>query len=217
MLKDIKAVIFDMDGTLVDSMWMWGAIDEEYLARFNLEVPPDLRHRIEGMSFDETAVYFKERFHIEDDVAQMKACWNEMAREKYRTEVQLKKGAEGFLQELKKNGIKTGIATSNSPELLQVIMEHHGLYRYIDKVQTACQIGKGKPAPDIYLDVARQLGTEPAHCLVFEDIVQGVMAGKNAGMKVCAIYDEFSKDGEELLRDLADYYIYHYGEVRYIS
>lgn len=213
MLKDIKAVIFDMDGTLIDSMWMWGAIDEEYLMRFNLEVPDDLRHQIEGMSFDETAVYFKERFHITDDIAQMKACWNEMAREKYQTEVPLKEGAETFLQHLKENGIKTGIATSNSPELLQVIMEHHQLDRYIDKVQTACRIGKGKPAPDIYLDVAKQLGVEPAECLVFEDIVQGVMAGKNAGMRVCAVYDEFSKDGQEQLQELADYYIHHFGEI----
>ena len=78
-----KGVIFDLDGTLVDSMWMWEAIDIEYLARFGIELPPDLQKKISGMSFSETAVYFKETFKIPDSLEKIKQTWNEMAFYKY--------------------------------------------------------------------------------------------------------------------------------------
>ena len=101
MLKNINAVIFDLDGTLVDSMWMWKAIDVEYLSRFGIELPEDLQREIEGMSFSETAVYFKERFQLEPSVEEIKDTWNEMAYEKYANEVPLKQGALKFLKYLK--------------------------------------------------------------------------------------------------------------------
>ena len=98
MLKGIDAVIFDMDGSLVDSMWMWHEIDIEYLGRFGIELPPDLQSKIEGMSFHETAVYFKENFLIPDSLEEIKRTWNEMAWDKYTHEVPLKPGISEFLQ-----------------------------------------------------------------------------------------------------------------------
>ena len=92
MLKNIDAVIFDLDGTLVDSMWMWKTIDIEYLARFGLEFPEDLQADIEGMSFTETAIFFKNRFKLPDPVDKIKRDWNEMAWDKYLNEVPLKRG-----------------------------------------------------------------------------------------------------------------------------
>lgn len=214
MLDNIKAVIFDMDGTLIDSMWMWGAIDEEYLGRYGIEVPESLREEIEGKSFDETAWYFQEIFpQIPQSVEEMKQTWNDMAIDKYRNEVPLREGVIDFLSYLKQEGIKTGIATSNSPELLQIIMEGHDLNRYFDIVQTADKVGKGKPAPDIYLYVAEKLGVPPRECLVFEDVLQGAMAGVNAGMKVCGVYDKYSASEEENMRALTDYYIYSFKEL----
>ena len=79
VLDGKKAVIFDLDGTLVDSMWMWKAIDIEYLARFGLDCPDDLQKRIEGMSFSETASYFKERFGLEDSLEEIKEAWVDMS------------------------------------------------------------------------------------------------------------------------------------------
>ncbi|WP_429146444.1 HAD family hydrolase [Anaerotaenia torta] len=213
MLKDIDAVIFDLDGTLVDSMWMWRRIDIEYLARFGLDMPEDLQKSIEGMSFSETAVYFKERFQLPDSVEQIKQDWNEMAWEKYRNEVPVKEGVMKFLRYLRQERIPAGIATSNSRELAETVLKKHDMEEYFTSIRTSCEVAKGKPFPDIYLLVAEDLGVEPQRCLVFEDVLQGVMAGKNAGMKVCAVYDEHSSKDREAKIRLADYYVHSIREV----
>lgn len=213
MLQNKKTVIFDLDGTLVDSMWMWKAIDIEYLGRFGISLPATLQKDIEGMSFSETAVYFKETFQIPDSLEEIKATWNRMAYEKYTKEVPLKTGVKKFLDYCKKNNIKIGIATSNSRELVDATLEALNIREYFDCVMTACEVAKGKPAPDIYLAVASKIGVIPEECLVFEDIEMGILAGKNAGMEVCAVEDEFSMNQIEVKKTLADYYIKDYFEL----
>lgn len=213
MLKDIDAVIFDLDGTLVDSMWMWESIDIMYLARFGLEFPRDLQGKIEGMSFSETAIYFKERFNLPDSLEKIKSDWNEMAWDIYLHEVPLKEGVMEFLRYLKANNIPAGIATSNSRELVELVIDKHNVAEYFSSIRTSCEVDKGKPSPDIYLLVAKDLLVEPERCLVFEDVIQGVMAGKNANMKVCAVYDEFSENDDKQKIRLSDYYIHTMKEI----
>lgn len=210
-LKNIEAVIFDVDGTMVDSMWMWKRIDKEYLEKFDIPLPDTLQAEIEGASFYETAVYFKEHFGLPDPVEKIMADWNEMAWEKYEKEVPLKSGVREFMQLCQKRGIKMGIATSNSRELLETIERVHGLTEYVTCIMTGSEVPKGKPAPDIYLAVARQLQAAPERCLVFEDLTAGIMAGKNAGMKVCAVQDAYSFHSDREKRELADYYIEGFG------
>ena len=207
MLENIEAVIFDLDGSLVDSMWMWEQIDIEYLGRFGIDLPRDLQADIEGMSFSETAEYFKERFDLPDAIPQIKADWNAMAWDKYSCEVPLKEGVEGFLNLCKERGIALGIATSNSRELVENVISVHGLKGYFSCIMTGCDVAKGKPSPDIYLAVAKKLDVPPSRCLVFEDIIPGIMAGKDAGMKVCAVEDAYSIAQKEAKQAAADYYI----------
>ena len=213
MLKDIDAVIFDLDGTLVDSMWMWESIDVEYLQRFGIDLPSDLQKNIEGISFTEAAVYFKQRFELPDSLDKIKSDWNQMAWDKYLNEVPVKEGVIPLLQYLRQQNIPAGIATSNSRELVDLIVEKHGMQEYFDSIRTSCEVAKGKPSPDIYLLVARDLGVEPERCLVFEDVLQGVMAGKNANMKVCAVYDKYSEQDQKEKIKLADYYVNSMEEV----
>lgn len=213
MLTDVKAVIFDLDGTLVDSMWMWKDIDVEFLDRYHLSVPKGLQQYIEGMSFSETAQYFKERFQLPDSVEEIKQTWNDMAKEKYLNQVPLKKGALEFLKYIQAKGMKAGIATSNSIELVKLIVQKHNLEEYFQSIRTSCEVAKGKPSPDIYLLVAKDLGAVPEECFVFEDIPYGIMAGKNAGMKVCAVYDAYSEMVKEKKLELADYYIESFHEI----
>ncbi|HBA69087.1 MAG TPA: HAD family hydrolase [Lachnospiraceae bacterium] len=207
MLENIDAVIFDLDGSLVDSMWIWRQIDIEYLGKFGIELPENLQSEIEGMSFGETAAYFKNRFRLPDSIQQIKDDWNAMAWDKYTHEVPLKEGVDSFLELCAERGIALGIATSNSRELAENIISVHGLENYFTCIMTGCDVGKGKPAPDIYLAVARKLQVEPGRCLVFEDIIPGILAGKAAGMKVCAVEDDYSIVQKEDKIAAADYYI----------
>lgn len=213
MLKDIDAVIFDLDGTLIDSMWMWKDIDIEYLKKHGITMPEDLQKNIEGMSFTETAVYFKNHFQLSDSLDQIKDDWNRMAWEKYEHEVPLKEGVMELLNYLKTNKIAAGIATSNSRDLVDLIIGKYKLNDYFASIRTSCEVEKGKPSPDIYLLVADDLKVDPSKCLVFEDVIQGVMAGKNANMKVCAVYDKHSEKDDDEKKKLADYYVYSMAEV----
>ena len=216
MLENIKAVIFDLDGTLVDSMWMWKSIDVEYLGRKGIAVPEDIQafqEELEGMGFTETAVFFKNRFQIEDSLEEIKKTWIFMAEEKYCNEVPLKAGVREFLEELRNRNIRIGISSSNSRELIQVVLKAHGIAEYFDCITTCCEVPNSKPAPDVYLKTAEGLQVEPKDCLVFEDVPMGIMAGKNAGMQGCAVEDAYSKRQEAEKRRLADYYIEDYYEV----
>lgn len=213
MLKDIDAVIFDLDGTLVDSMWMWKSIDIEYLERFGIPLPENLQSEIEGMSFSETAIYFKTKFNLPDCLDQIKSDWNKMAWDKYLHEVPVKEGVRELLEYLREHHIPAGIATSNSRELVDLIIQKHQLQDYFASIRTSCEVEKGKPSPDIYLLVAKDLKADPVRCLVFEDVLQGVMAGKNANMKVCAVYDEYSEKDARQKKRLADYYVNSISEV----
>lgn len=208
-----KAIIFDLDGTLIDSMWMWKAIDIEYLGRYGLPCPAELQKEIEGMSFSETAVYFKEHFRIPDSLEEIKQAWVEMSIEKYRSEVPLKPGAREFLEHITSRGIKAGIATSNGWAMVDAVLDSLDIRKYFQVIATACEVAAGKPAPDVYLYVAERLGERLEDCAVFEDVPAGILAGKRAGMTVFAVEDEFSEEMREEKRALADDYITDYFEL----
>lgn len=213
MLKDKKAVIFDLDGTLVDSMGIWKAIDVEYLGKLHLEVPEDLQQDIEGLSFSEVAVYFKKRFQLEASVEFIKSEWNRMAMDKYLYEVPAKDGAVEFVQYLYKQGFKLGIASSNSIQLVHAALDAHSIRPFFSVILTCCEVKKGKPEPDVYLEVAARMQVEPKDCVVFEDIPVGIMAGKAAGMTTCAVEDAYSAPYRQEKRNLADYYIHSYRDM----
>lgn len=213
MLENIKAVLFDLDGTLVDSMWMWKDIDIEYLGKRGFDLPGELQKDIEGMSLTETATYFKNRFELPESLEEIKKEWMDMARDKYCHQVPLKPGAKEFLLYLKEHQIRTGIASSNGIELVHAVLQAQGVDQYLDSVHTCCDVKRGKPYPDIYLLVAEELDVKSEECLVFEDIPMGILAGKRAGMRTCAVEDVFSRDQMNEKRRLADYYIQDYYDV----
>ena len=211
-IDDFEAVIFDLDGTLIDSMGMWKEIDEEYLGGLGIEVPERIQRDLEGLSYHETAVYFKKRFNLKDDLDTIKSDWHRMSHDKYVYELQFKEGAAEFLADLNDRGIKCGIASSNSRQLIEETLLRRGLMKYIQAISTCDDVGKNKPEPDVYLHAAKLLGASPEKCLVFEDVPMGITAGKNAGMRTAAIYDEYSKEVENEKKELADHYLISFKE-----
>jgi len=215
MLKDIEAIIFDVDGTLIDSMWIWTDIDELFLEKYNLDKPEGFHEGMEGMSYSETAQYFLDLFpslpHTREELEEE---WYDMAYEIYTTQMELKKGAYEFIKTMHEKGVKLGIATSNNRELAEGTLRNNKVFEYMGSIWTSCEAGAGKPNPAVYLNVAKDLGVDPKNCLVFEDVSNGILAGKNAGMKVCAVDDAFSRNQEEKKRQLADYYIQDYDDIK---
>jgi HAD superfamily hydrolase (TIGR01509 family) len=213
MLTNIKAVIFDLDGTLIDSMWVWGKIDEDYFKVRNMDLPKDLKDQIEHLSFDDTAVYFKNNFNLTDTLEEIKKEWLDSAHAQYISNVKLKPGVIEFLSLLKTLNIKIGLATSNTQTLLEAGLQANGIYDYFDSITLTDEVSRGKNFPDVYLLAAQRLGVKPEECMVFEDILPAVKSAKAAGMKVVGVYDDFSKHQREDIINHADRYIIEYHEL----
>ena len=178
--------------------------------------PPETFHKdIEGRSYTETAQYFVDTFsNLDRTVEQVMREWRDMTIHLYATKVFPKPGAVEFLESMQRSGVKLGIATSNNREIAEVALQAQNLSGFFDSVRTSCEVAAGKPAPDVYLRVAGDLDVLPQDCLVFEDVPNGILAGKNAGMEVCAVDDAFSRPDEEEKKRLADYFIHDFYEIR---
>ena len=212
-MNNIKAAIFDLDGTLIDSMWVWQQIDIDYLSKRGHAVPNNLNDEITHLSFTQTAEYFKNRFSIEDSVEEIMNTWNTMAFNHYKNNVKLKIGALEYLHKLKRSGIKIGLATSNSMPLLTATLKNNNAFDLFDAITVTDEVKKSKSNPDIYLLAAKKLGVDPKDCMVFEDIIAAVEGAKLAGMKVTGVYDEHSKHQIDVLKKECDNYIYSYEEL----
>ncbi len=213
MWNNINAVIFDLDGTLADSMWIWEDIDIRFLAERGIPMPKDLQKTIEGQSMWETALYFKKHFPLEESLEELIKIWNDMAYEAYQSRIPLKPGAREFMDFLRERQVRMGMSTSNSRELVEAFLTAQNITGYFDTIVTSNEVPHGKPAPDVYLCAMERLGMTPLECLVFEDILPGIEAGKAAGMQVYAVHDDYSKNIEQEKRRMSDRYIMDYYEL----
>lgn len=196
MLNNIKGVIFDLDGTLVDSMGVWAKIDVDYLNNLGHEVPNNLKEEITHLGFKEVAKYFKKRFNIADSEEEIMKTWHDMAYIEYKENIKLKTGAREFLKQLKESNIKIGLATSNSYPLLEVSLKSNDIFDLFDSITITGEVSRGKNFPDVYLLAAERLGLDPKDCAVFEDILPAVKGALSAGMKVFAVEDHTVSDEE---------------------
>lgn len=206
----MRAYIFDLDGTLLDSMGLWEQIDIDFLTRRGFEVPPDYLAAICSRSFPEAAAYTIERFGLPDGVEALLAEWNGMAEHAYGHTVPMKPHAKWYLQALRERGAKLAVATSLPRALYGPVLRQHGIEAYFDVICSTDEVAYGKTRPDVFLLTAEKLGLPPAGCVLFEDILQAVKSGKAAGMTVYGVYDEASKDDWDEIVKTADGVLYNF-------
>ncbi|WP_082174038.1 HAD family hydrolase [Clostridium niameyense] len=215
-MNNLKAAIFDLDGTLIDSMDIWNKIDTDFLTKRNLKVPINLKEEIETLTFEEGATYFKNRFKLTESIEDILEEWNNMAYKEYAHNINLKKGAKNFLNLLKYRGIKIAIATSNTTPLVNAVLKNNNILNLFDVITTIDEVSRGKDFPDIYLLTSKKLNIDPKNCIVFEDILPALKGAKAAGMKVIAVYDTYSSKYKKQMESLADLYINDYDEIQTI-
>lgn len=212
-LKNIEGAVFDLDGTLLDSSWVWEKVDEKFLGDRGFQVPDDYVDEISPLGAERAAVYTIERFGLNEDKDDIVREWIEMAKKEYATEVVCKPYAKEFLEELHKLNIKMAVATSSDRELFMKTLEREGILKYFQKIVTVDEVERGKGYPDIYEEAARQIKVNPHKCLVFEDILAGVTGASLGEFNVVAVFDEKSKHNWEKIKSISKYSINDYKEL----
>ncbi len=196
MLKDCKGIIFDLDGTLVDSLGIWTKIDREYLERYGYEFTEEVAKNFKNKGFGEIADYLTENFNIPRTREEMMQDWDDMSFSEFKYRVNLIEGAKEFLHQLKKRKVKLAIGTSNTRQNVHAVLKRHDILHLFDAIVTEEDVENDKPAPDIYLEALHRLRVHPTEAFVFEDMIVGIRAAKAAGVRVCAI----ESDENRLLR-----------------
>lgn len=215
ILKNIDGAIFDLDGTLIDSMGIWDNIDKEYLEKRNIAVPQNLKSEIELLSFRETAEYFKSKFGISDSIDTIEKIWYNMAFEKYSNKAMLKPYAKNFLKLLKNKNIKIVLATSNYKNIAKASLKKNNIYELFDIIITTQDVTRGKNFSDIYTLAAKRINVDAERCIVFEDSLPAIKAAKLAKMKVIAVKDMYCPHDWTHLLQYSDAGIISFAEMIY--
>lgn len=208
------AALFDLDGTLLDSMWVWRDVDRAFFEALGIPEPEDYARAIQGMSFRETAEYTARRFQLTKTPEEIMAGWMRMTAETYATRVTLKPGALDYLRALKRAGVKLAVVTANREALFGPTLRRWGAWELFDAVCTSAEVGDvGKGGGALFRLAAERLGVAPEECAVFEDTLEGVRGAKGAGMRAYAVRDPWNRHHIEEIAALADGVVEDFGDM----
>ena len=183
-----SAAIFDLDGTLLDSLYVWRHVDERFFGARGIAVPADYAREVSGMSFGETVDYTIRRFSLPDAPEAVIAEWTALAKDEYAHRVRPVAGARAYLRMLKRAGVRLAAATANRRELFMPALENLGVASLFDAVLTTGDIGdRNKSDGALFRAAAARLGARPGDCAVFEDTLEGVRGARAAGMRAYAV------------------------------
>lgn len=208
LTKDIKGVIFDVDGVLLDSMVIWKDLGARYLQSIGKTPEEGLAEILFSMSMEQGAEYLREHYSLGLTADEIGKGLQDMLRDFYYHEVKAKPGAEQLLQAVSDAGIKITAATSSPRGHIERALERNGLLRYIGRMFTNAEIGKSKHFPDIYEAAAGHMGTTPAETCVFEDSLYALKTAAAAGYHTVGVYDSKGEPDQEGLRESAGVYVH---------
>lgn len=202
----MQATIFDVDGTLLDSMPVWENIGERYLSGLQIKSEENLNEVLNTMSLEQGAAYLKEGYQLDKSIPQIINEVLKIVSDFYRFEAPVKPGVRETLEWLQGKKVKMVVATSGNKELAEAALKRNGIRDYFDQIYTCTEIGSGKDEPVIYLKAAEFMQAEPKDTLVFEDALHAAETAKKAGFVVVGVYDQGNRENISEMREVCDYY-----------
>lgn len=207
MNRQIKGLIFDFDGTLVDSMQYWYTLGERYIRNKGLVPEKGMCDKVQSMTMKEFYTYVRQEYKIQGTDEEIREELDEVIMEFYQKEVELKPGVIEFLEKMQAQKIPMVIATLTERYLAEIAVERLGIGKYFKRMFTCEEVGKSKRYPDIYHESIAYLDIKIEEAYVFEDALYAIKTAKGAGFKVIAVYDERAKADSESIKILADQYV----------
>ena len=202
----IRGAIFDVDGTLLDSMFIWDTIGETYLLSIGYQPKENLNETFKNMSLHQAARYYQTEYGVTLSIDEIMDGVNAMLERYYRFEVPLKPGVAELLERLRQSGVKLCIATATDRHLVEAALDRCGVLSCFGEIFTCNEVGHGKDEPDIFEAALRFLGTRREETLVFDDALYAVRTAKEAGFPVAAVYDSHERSQAEV-RARSDLYL----------
>ena len=207
----LKGAIFDFDGTLVDSMFIWDTIGEDYLRSLGKEPHEDLKETFMTLTLEQATEYYRTHYGVTLSVKEIVDGVNTMVEGIYRTRVALKQGVADFLAQLKDNGTRMCIATVTDRYLVEETLDRLGILQYFSEIFTCAEVGYGKDKPIIYRKALEHLDTAKNETYVFEDSLFALKTAKADGFTTVGVYDRH-ENRQDNLKNLADYYIVDFAD-----
>lgn len=203
----INGAIFDADGTLLDSMYIWDRAGAIYLNSMGIEAETDLGTIMFPMTMLEGALYLKDTYGLVQDINQIQEDINRTVEDFYINDVKFKPGVEEFIDTLHSHGIPMTVATSSDQPIIMTALKRLNVLDCFADILTCSSIGIGKDHPDIYLEACQVMNSRPERTIVFEDALHAAATAKKAGFMVVGVYDSTSEAHQREIIDLSDYYI----------
>ena len=201
---DKRYCIFDMDGTIADSMGHWKNLEREFLIEKGIAEPDETLKEIQHMTIPAAMEFFIGRFGFEGTVDSLTEEFNGLMAEHYRNDVDIKPGAKEYLDNLRANGVKMCIASATSTPLVKIALNRMGISDYFEFNLSCVDVGSSKDKPDVFLEAARRLGGTPEETAVFEDSLVASVSAKSAEFYVVGIYDKYSEHNWPGICEIAD-------------
>jgi len=210
---DFKGAIFDLDGTLLDSMGIWADIDKRFLAKRGIALPDDYVEKVTPLNYQDASKYTIERFQLAEKQEDIIREWVQMSVDAYRFEIKLKPFVKEYLTSLKHQGIELAVATAQTPELYEPTLKNNGIFELFDVFTNLSEVNCGKGFPDIYILSAQRLKLAPQDCIVFEDIYAGICGAKAGNFRTCGVHDSYSAYEKDKIENTAEIYINSFREL----
>lgn len=207
------AAIFDFDGTISDTGWLWHEVDRTFLAARGIEYSVEYARRLSVLGFQAGAIYTIETYGLDESPEDICDEWTRLSHALYRTRVHLRPGVQAYIDALHSRGVRTALATANEPELIST-MENVPIDALFDARVHGRDVGATKDKPDIYFEAARLLGADPARCIVFEDIPPAAKTAHDAGFLTCGVNSGDKTQDIDELRRVTDLYLHDWEDIK---